>query len=496
MIQINFKAIDWLPDEEVKIQAANKQMQALVSKLAEAPKYHTLTAKDRQQLVKEGYAHDLTDNLVFITQRVDEQTNQSDAIVVGFNYAAFDPSLFAGENITQHLKTINKGCCAYCESYLSATDAGQVAHYRPVELLEERSVGKNSTQSQQNRIATCSPYFDLAYEQSNLLYVCHACNTGYKGGLFPVQGSRYPQAAIADEQPLLVHPYRDNPREFIRFDPVSAKAYPFDKLAAFLQTTKTMTYSQAEHYIWAHPELLKNTPDFSQIAGFEPWFNSLAHEAQQKLQKGHATITTLGLNRPELVLLRLTGLTQLRMACKDIMSTLPEAFTEHELPVPSIAFRSLMVDAIQTWRKQLTDQVSSTLATKQSAPKTREEEQEPDVSVTSISPTTLAANIPYWLRASLRYCVEESQVANTEKRNLVLLSGKDKLYGQHNKQKCVFLPINWLRDQHRCIKVQSPRNIWETSFSELAHSRPLELCHLFAQNHVWVEGPFTALKAS
>ncbi|WP_039607646.1 hypothetical protein [Pseudoalteromonas luteoviolacea] len=101
-----------------------------------------------------------------------------------------------------------------------------------------------------------------------------------------------------------------------------------------------------------------------------------------------------------------------------------------------------------------------------------------------------------WFKASLRYCVEESQLTETQRRNLVFLSARDKLYGQKAKEKCIFLPLDWQRDQHKLIKVRSHRNIWETSLSELASSRPMELLNLFTHNQIWAEGPFDALHSA
>ncbi|MCF2909652.1 hypothetical protein L1285_15110 [Pseudoalteromonas sp. DL2-H2.2] len=46
--------------KKVKTAAATRQMQELVALLVDASMYHALTTEDRQQLIKEGYASDLS----------------------------------------------------------------------------------------------------------------------------------------------------------------------------------------------------------------------------------------------------------------------------------------------------------------------------------------------------------------------------------------------------------------------------------------------------
>ncbi|KNC67926.1 hypothetical protein [Pseudoalteromonas ardens] len=477
MIKINFKPVAWLPDEKVKTAAATRQMKELITRLVDAPIYHTLTTEDRQQLIEEGYAPDLVDNLVLITLRAGDQPN--DTVQTGFNYGAFDTALFSAEHLKSHFQHLNQGCCGYCESYLSATNAGKIGHIRPVELLEK------SASAQQTPVVTCSPYYSLAYQQENLIYVCDACNDKYKGGRFPLIGQRLPAVSIDQEQPLLVSPYSDEPRHYIRFDPVTARAYPFDLLCAYLMDTGAMSFAEAEKKIWSHPEILQHAPDLSQLPGFAEWFQSLGQEKIAQLSKGYTSIEMFGLNRPELVVARLATLGQLHRVYAQFKRS-----ENHDLPafidkLPILQYRSMSIDALHTWHHQ-----TSTLSAGEN--KTKSITHQSDLGQS----TAAGEAFPNWFRASLRYCVEESQLAQTQRRNLVFLSAKDKLYGQKAKEKCVFLPLNWQQDKHRLIKVRSHRNIWETSFSELASSRPMELLNLFTHNQVWVEGPFDALESA
>ncbi|MCF6438453.1 hypothetical protein L1077_03285 [Pseudoalteromonas luteoviolacea] len=477
MIKIDFKPVDWLPDEKVKTAAATRQMQELVARLADAPKYHTLTTEDRNQLIAEGYAPDLVDNLVLITQRADDLPD--DTINTGFNYAAFDTALFSAEHLKAHLQGLTQGCCAYCESYLLASNAGKVGHFRPVELLEK------STSLQQNQSISCSPYYALAYQQENLVYVCDGCNDKHKGGQFPLIGQRFPLIRVEQEQSLLVNPYSDDPRQYIRFDPITARAYPFDLLCAYLMETDELSFTEAETKIWSSPDLLGYAPGFENLPGFSLWLESLSEKKIAQLGKGYTSIEVLGLNRPELVVARLNTLGQLHLAYGQFKQGKQGEFDLFIDALPTLQYRSMCIDVLQSLHHQ--HSTSPVSASSEKAPPSRE-----------VSPHVAAKGDAFanWFKASLRYCVEESQLMETQRRNLVFLSARDKLYGQKAKEKCIFLPLDWQRDQHKLIKVRSHRNIWETSLSELASSRPMELLNLFTHNQIWAEGPFDALHSA
>lgn len=522
MIGIEFSHIDCSDDEAVKKRAARKQMRALLSRLKAAPKYHTLTNKDRALLIKEGYARDLVDNLIFITTRLQEppktydkqvvQSGSEDCIELGFNYAAFDPALYATSAIASHLKQLSNGCCALCESPLAATQSGVIGHFRPVALLDNAAIDMQSIHT------TCSPYYDLAYDQENLLYVCKSCHALHKVGLFPVAGTRYPTVSIDQEQSLLVNPYQDDPRDYIRFNPLTGQAYAYDKVVAFLMASRNLSISEAERLIWSQPALIPaqaySTRDCDEhsINEFATWFATCEHKTQIQLSRGELSIEIYGLNRPELVQARMHYIAQLHVLyskahtdtsankqqkCADespVSKHCDKAVvaTDSKAPVftlnntPNFAYRSLAIDAFNTWQQGVVaTQGQQPIGVPSSA----------TVNDTEASISALRS-FPVWFRSCIKYCVGESQLRETTKRQLVMLSGQDAFYGQKPMEKSVFLSINWLVDQHNVIKVKSHRNIWETSFAELANSRPQELSHLFSHNEVWVEGPFAALSAS
>lgn len=106
--------------------------------------------------------------------------------------------------IVKDLRALYHEKCAYCESEInSGTNDEYVDHYRPK-----------------------SVYFWLAYEWSNLLYICQKCNR-YKSNHFPIGGPMvavppYPFCVLSDtlmtEDPLLLHPEVDNPEIHLTFD--------------------------------------------------------------------------------------------------------------------------------------------------------------------------------------------------------------------------------------------------------------------------------------
>ncbi|HEY3838281.1 MAG TPA: hypothetical protein VGL72_16995, partial [Bryobacteraceae bacterium] len=120
------------------------------------------------------------------------------------------------------------GRCAYCEGLYTAGDFGDAEHYRP----------KSEVTENRQKIASHPGYYWLVYEWQNLLLSCRKCNSrhsetdpltgkridSHPGKLceFPVSASRIctPNAdperwmdELKGEEPLLLHPYHDNPED-------------------------------------------------------------------------------------------------------------------------------------------------------------------------------------------------------------------------------------------------------------------------------------------
>src|SRR5882724_5240627 len=98
------------------------------------------------------------------------------------------------------LRSIFHGKCAYCESNVDVAGHGDVEMYRPKSLY---------------------PY--LAYDWHNLLYSCAICNQRYKKNQFPLKEKKArasapsPESDTSAEEPLLLHPYFDQPQEHLSF---------------------------------------------------------------------------------------------------------------------------------------------------------------------------------------------------------------------------------------------------------------------------------------
>jgi 5-methylcytosine-specific restriction endonuclease McrA len=118
------------------------------------------------------------------------------------------------------LDNVFHGKCAYCEAPISGSFFGEGEHYRPKGKVTIVQAGK--------KVAvivggTSHPgYFWLAYDWKNLVPACQECNNR-KSDLFPTARDHVcvPSPSFdqldADEDPLLLHPYRDETRKYLLF---------------------------------------------------------------------------------------------------------------------------------------------------------------------------------------------------------------------------------------------------------------------------------------
>jgi uncharacterized protein (TIGR02646 family) len=106
------------------------------------------------------------------------------------------------------LHNYQKGKCCYCERRRDANAEGDVDHFRP-KLKVTESPGH-------------SGYWWLAYEWSNYLFSCKACNSDYKKNHFPLLHERHRAATKDDdltlERPVLIDPSWEEPADFIDYD--------------------------------------------------------------------------------------------------------------------------------------------------------------------------------------------------------------------------------------------------------------------------------------
>jgi len=473
MIKIKYQAASLTGDEELKQQAATKQMKDLLDLLGNGAPYATLSSSDRHMLLNKGYAADLVDNLVFFTERIgDDVKRKNDSLVVGFTHSAFDPSIYACDSITNSLKQTHAGKCAYCESVIEHTSQGCVSHFRPAWGCE--SGGKWDRQA----------YYQLAYQQENLLLSCHTCHERYKGNHFPVVGARASTVGIKQEQALLVNPYLEDPRNHIRFNALTGEAYAYDELKLYCENVLGINKDEIEDKIWQQPELVPSAAKKQPSEHDKKFYRWRELNLRRGADfKGSISIDVLGLNRPELILARirhLRGLFGIYSASQLSTSELShmQAYCEQlKFDSPSQEpYNSMSIDAVNTWQRS--EQSDDWFGIYQATVSTQFENK------VSFKPS---------LTSSLHYMVLETELSLENKRRIVCLHSSDYLYGDDRKVKTVFLPIDWENDSGNVIKVLSDKVLWEASFSELAETQPLALHSLFASNELWVEGQYSAL---
>jgi hypothetical protein len=123
---------------------------------------------------------------------------------------------------------MSNGKCAYCESFITATQRGDVEHFRPKNAVSDFNFNRVQIPVVNGGFRPHPGYYWMAYDPLNLLPACIICNqvsgrrphTRGKGTRFPVNGQYATQPGEELlETPLLVHPYRDQPDEHLRFEP-------------------------------------------------------------------------------------------------------------------------------------------------------------------------------------------------------------------------------------------------------------------------------------
>jgi uncharacterized protein (TIGR02646 family) len=120
--------------------------------------------------------------------------------------------IYGHETVKTALLTAQHKKCCYCERKLRASDYGAVEHFRP----------KAGFRQDESSPEEKPGYYWLAYDWSNLLVSCSICNTSWKQTFFPLRDparrARSHKASTAREQPLLIDPAREDPRDHIRFN--------------------------------------------------------------------------------------------------------------------------------------------------------------------------------------------------------------------------------------------------------------------------------------
>ena len=123
----------------------------------------------------------------------------------------FKEHIYGHDSVRNTLLEAQHRKCCYCESRFRANYPGAVEHFRP----------KGAVQQERSQRREYPGYYWLAYRWENLLVSCYSCNSIHKGVLFPLVDSearaRKHHDDMDSEQPLLVDPASEEPRQHIRF---------------------------------------------------------------------------------------------------------------------------------------------------------------------------------------------------------------------------------------------------------------------------------------
>lgn len=123
-----------------------------------------------------------------------------------------DSSIYGAKSVKKALKKAQYNKCCFCEKD-QVDEYGAVEHYRP-------KAGYKIDKSEKE--LTKPGYYWLAYDWSNLLFVCGPCNTTYKQNFFPLENealrAKSHQDPVSRETPYLLDPCgAKDPRSHIFF---------------------------------------------------------------------------------------------------------------------------------------------------------------------------------------------------------------------------------------------------------------------------------------
>jgi uncharacterized protein (TIGR02646 family) len=145
------------------------------------------------------------------TNQCDAYDANPDGYLCGEETFVFDRRVYGAPEVKRALLEAQNQKCCYCEEKFGATSYGDIEHYRP------------KTASHQGRgLPKLTPgYYWLANEWTNLLVSCEVCNRGNKRMMFPLRDpetrARSHQDDLTREEPLLINPFLEDPRNHITF---------------------------------------------------------------------------------------------------------------------------------------------------------------------------------------------------------------------------------------------------------------------------------------
>lgn len=123
----------------------------------------------------------------------------------------FRGDIYGDPLVRKQLIADQHGKCAFCESKITATQTGDVEHFRPKGGWIQNASDRLSDRG----------YYWLAYEWANLMLGCARCNQRFKKNHFPLRNPDRRALAheheLALEEPILINPTIEDPFQFISF---------------------------------------------------------------------------------------------------------------------------------------------------------------------------------------------------------------------------------------------------------------------------------------
>jgi len=121
-------------------------------------------------------------------------------------------SVYGSKSVKKALKKAQHNKCCFCEKN-QVDEYGAVEHFRPKAGYKIKKGDKKLIKP---------GYYWLAYDWTNLLFVCGVCNTTYKQNFFPLVKERNRATShltnVSREEPLLIDPCgTKDPTDHIKF---------------------------------------------------------------------------------------------------------------------------------------------------------------------------------------------------------------------------------------------------------------------------------------
>ncbi len=145
------------------------------------------------------------------TAHCQEYDSSPSEYISGKKKMKIDEDIYGHETVKSKLKSVQHQKCCFCEGKFGNNAYGDVEHFRP----------KGGYQQDENEKLQKPGYYWLAYDWDNLFFSCQFCNQQFKKNFFPLTNPTKRALShhdeITKEDPLLVHPSKEDPEEHVSF---------------------------------------------------------------------------------------------------------------------------------------------------------------------------------------------------------------------------------------------------------------------------------------